>query len=263
MPATRDTYDPFKDPNIHLQPDPPEPKPAPFNSKAVEDRYFVDRPDPLAGLDRFHPAVIEDEEGRIPYNYRPNRAVHRKKINWGHAAELLAQGISAASTASLVGCEEQRIWRNLRRSRKFRARIDTAAERLKMQADLRFRNLSIHAALQMRHRAEKLDPKTLHWLAERLRLGQAPGKAENLADWLEAVAAPAGPTRRRKAKATAAEASPNRIQQDSTGLNGTELALNGIELASNGTELAMNGIELAPTGALCTPPELDKSLIRL
>lgn len=263
MPSGRDTYDPFKDPNIHLRPDPPEPQPAPLDSKALEERNFIDRPDPLAGLDRFHPAVIEDEEGQIPYNYRPNRTVHRRKINWAHAAALLAQGMSAATTASLVGCDEQRIWRNLRRSGKFRARIDTAAERLKMQADLRFRNLSIHAALQMRHRAEKLDPKTLHWLAERLRLGEAPGKAESLADWLEAVAAPAGPTRRRKARVTAAEAPANGIQQDSTGLNGTELALNGTQRASNGTELAMNGIERASTGGEGAAPELDKGLFRL
>jgi len=178
--------------------------------------------------------------------------------------------MSAASTASLLGCDEQRIWRNLRRSRKFRARIDTAAERLRMQADLRFRNLSIHAALQMRHRAEKLDPKTLHWLAERLRLGQAPGKAETLAEWLEAVAAPAGPTRR-KAKAAPSDAPrSDRVERDSTGLNGTELALNGTQrasngtqLARNGTELAMNGIELAPPGTSRTPPELDKGLFRL
>ena len=260
MPSRRDTYDPFKDPEIHLR---PELEPAPLDSKAVEARHFIDRPDPLAGLDRFHPAVMEDRDGLVPYSHRSNQRPERKRINWAHAAELLAQGMSAASAASLVGCDEKRLWRNMRRSRKFRARIDTAAERLKMQADLRFRNLGIHAALQMRFRADKLDPKTLHWLAERLRMGQAPGQAANLADWLEAVAAPAGPTRRRKARKTAAKASSSGIQQDSTGLNGTELALNGTQLASNGIELALNGIELDSAGAPGAAPELDKRLFRL
>lgn len=142
------------------------------------------------------------------------------------------------STASLLHCDAKRIWRNLRRSRKFRARVAVAAERMKMQADLRFRSLNIHAALQMKHRAEKLDPKTLRWLAERLRMGQAPEKTANLIDWLEAVAAPAGPSRKRSAKPAGVPTAQSAKPCTAAGLNGTELALNGIELAPNGPQLA-------------------------
>src|SRR5690606_32365182 len=40
----------------------------------------------------------------------------------------------------------------------------------------------------------------------------------------------------------------NGIQQDSTGLNGTELALNGTQLASNGIEPAPNRLQRASAG---------------
>lgn len=194
-----------------------------------DDQEFIDQPDHLAHLPTDHPASLE-EEALEPYPvtpwYPPGKPI---RIDWGRAAELLAKGTSVASTASLLHCDAKRIWRNLRRSRKFRARVELAAERMKMQADLRFRSLNIHAALQMKHRAEKLDPKTLHWLAERLRMGQAPEKAASLIDWLEAVggtgrpvaSAPCETGQGDRAAACVAVGS-NGTERDSTGLNGIE-----------------------------------------
>src|SRR5690606_34157405 len=166
MSAVKETYDPFKDPDIHLRPEPPvddrEPTHADLSilpKYSPEDREFMDRPDHLADLPQDHRASLE-EQGLEPYNtvpwHPPGKPI---RIDWGRAAELLAKGTSVESTAGLLYCDAKRIWRNLRRSRKFRARVEVAAERMKMQADLRFRSLNIHAALQMKHRAEKLDTK--------------------------------------------------------------------------------------------------------
>jgi hypothetical protein len=154
------------------------------------------RPDLLAGVDSFHPARREEEEGLQPCPPIPGRRPG-ERLNWQVVAQHLAQGLSVESTASLQLCDPQRIWRNLRRSARFRARIAQAADRLRLQADLRFRDLHVHAALQMRHRANSLDPKTLQWLAERLRLGEAPAGPAELGNWLEAVASLPGTSRRK------------------------------------------------------------------
>lgn len=219
MPSAR--YDPFKDEHIAAK-SPGQPLPA-------------DQP-----RRRYTPLELE-ELGVQDYPRITNRRPGQR-INWASAAENLARGHSVETTASLCDCKPERIWRNLRRSRKFRARIDLAAERLRLQADLQFRNLNIHTVLQMRHRAGELDVKTLHWLAEKLRLGQAPAEAATLADWLEAVAAVPGPKHGRRPRA----ARP--VPRDSTGSNGIEpdpTGSNGIELASSGIEPASNGIEPA------------------
>lgn len=164
----RHRFDPFKDQSI-----------------APPTESELGRPDILAGLDSHHPSRREDEEGVVPLilNRRPG-----ERLNWENIARALAGGHSVESTASLYSCDAKRIWRNLRRSRRFRARIALEVERLRLQADLRFRDLHIHAALQMRHRAGKLDPRTLQWLAERLRMGETPAETRDLGDWLEAVA---------------------------------------------------------------------------
>ena len=186
------------------------------------------------------PADVRDIFPHIP-NRRPGR-----RLDWGQAAEQLAAGFSVDAVAKQLDCAPQRIWRNLRRSRKFRARIDLAAERLRLQADLQFRNLRVHTVLQMRRRAEKLDVKTLHWMAERLRLGEAPAGATTLADWLEAVAAVPGPRHGRRGQCAARDRTgSDGIEPAPTGSNGIELASNGIEPASNGIEPASNGIEPA------------------
>ncbi|WP_341913025.1 hypothetical protein [Ferrovibrio terrae] len=238
-------YDPFKDPNI----------------AAARSGSAPDSPGDQTWRPRRYTPLELEERGLVEdYPRIPNAPAPGKRINWANAADNLARGHSVAVTASLCNCTPERIWRNLRRSRRFRARIDLAAERLRLEADLQFRNLNIQTVLQMRQRSGQLDTKTLHWLAEKLRLGQAPAQAETLADWLEAVAAVPGPKHgRRGRKATAAEAVPlgqldptgsDGLPSDRTGSTGTELACNRTALAANGPEPA----PIRPGSLHRTPP---------
>lgn len=178
----RQRYDPFKDAGIPSESD-------------------LGRTNLLAGLDPYHPSRMEDEEGILP---RPRNLPNRRpgqRLPWAHIASMLAQGHSVESAASLHGCDSRQIWRNLRRSRRFRQRIEQAMARMQLQADLRFRDLHLQTVLQMRHRARDLDPKTLHWLVERLRLGEAPARTADLTNWLEMVARLPAATRKKKAGA--------------------------------------------------------------
>jgi hypothetical protein len=108
-------------------------------------------------------------------------------LNWSAAAQMLAAGQSVEQVACELGCKPQRIWRNLRRSRKFQARIQLAHDRLRMQASLRFRNLGEQAVRQL-ERGDKLDLRALTWLAERLGLGQAPSDINGVGDWYASMA---------------------------------------------------------------------------
>lgn len=224
------SQDPFKDPHIHLRPD----------AGALEDGDS----DAAPARRRWTPLELE-ALGIEDYPRIPNAPARGRSINWGKAAEVLAKGHTVETAAYLCGCDAARIWRNLRRSRKFRARIDLAAERLRLLVELRFRTLNDNAVRQMQQQAGKLDVKTLHWLAEKLRLGQgpelAPEQAGSIADWIASVAAVPGHRhgRRRRVPDAACD------EPDPTGPNGIELASNGIELASNGIEPASNRIEPA------------------
>lgn len=111
-----------------------------------------------------------------------------KFLNWGVAAQMLATGQPVEEVARQLGCEPQRIWRNLRRSRKFRARIQLAHERLRMQASLRFRNLGDRAVRQLERGGEKVDMRMLVWLADRLGLGHVPSDLQGVGDWFGRVA---------------------------------------------------------------------------
>lgn len=229
---SRPSYDPFKDENIHRRPYPDPtiyksivdlppsdgsppfvPPPAPEAEDEPQPNDDDDMPH-LRGLDPEAPPVCEENDTPTYYPRVNRPPAPGKRINWATAAESLARGSSVESTAWLVGCKPERIWRNLRRSRRFRARIELEAERIKLQADLRFRNLNIPTVLQMRHRAEKLDMKTLQWLAQSLRLGQGPQEGEKLIDWLEAIAAIPGPSRKPETDAPAQDIGVNGTQLD-------------------------------------------------
>lgn len=111
-------------------------------------------------------------------------------LNWGAVAQMLAAGQPVEEVARQLGCQPQRIWRNLRRSRKFRARIELAHQRLQMQAALRFRSLGEQAVRQLERGGDKLDMRALIWLAERLALGQAPVDVDGIGDWYGRMATP-------------------------------------------------------------------------
>lgn len=95
---------------------------------------------------------------------------HWKKVNWGRAAQLIAAGATVEAAAITLGCEPGRILRNLRRSAKFRHRIDREVERMKLSARLRFAALGEDATRQLQRQAHSLDPRLLQWLGEKLNL---------------------------------------------------------------------------------------------
>jgi len=98
---------------------------------------------------------------------------HWKTIDWGKAAELIAQGGTVEAVAAVLGCEPDRILRNLRRSARFRHRIDCAADRLLLSARLRFAALGDAATREMRRRTvQGQDPRLLQWLGEKINRTQ-------------------------------------------------------------------------------------------
>ena len=130
---------------------------------------------------------------------------HWKTIDWGRAAELIAQGGTVEAVAATLGCEPDRILRNLRRSARFRHRIDRAVDRLQLSARLRFAALGDAATREMRRRTvQGGDPRLLQWLGEKLRLDGdlQPTLSEQ---WIAAARTP----KRRKAAERTAETGSN------------------------------------------------------
>lgn len=95
-----------------------------------------------------------------------------KKVDWGKAAQLLAGGASVEAAAIALGCEPDRVLRNLRRSKRFRHRIDREVERMKLSTRLRFAALGEDATRQLQRQAHTLDPRLLQWLGDKLNLNQ-------------------------------------------------------------------------------------------
>lgn len=130
---------------------------------------------------------------------------HWRKVDWSKAAQLIAGGASIEAAATALHCEPARLLRNLRRSAKFRHRIERTAERMKLSARLRFAALSEDTTRQLQRQAHDLDPRLLQWLGEKLNLNQE-FRATLGEQWAAAVRMPA---RRKPAQ---------------TGRNGTEQA---------------------------------------
>jgi hypothetical protein len=114
---------------------------------------------------------------------------HWKKVDWRWAAQLMAGGATIEAAAVTLGCEPDRLLRNLRRSAKFRHRIDREVERMKLSARLRFAALGEDATRQMQRQAHDLDPRLLQWLGDKLNLNRE-FRATMGEQWAEAVRAP-------------------------------------------------------------------------
>lgn len=98
----------------------------------------------------------------------PQRPSGRRRVDWNQAASLLAEGQSVEAVAAVLGCDAKVILRNLRRSPRFRRRIESAHERRRLAAQLRFAQMGELAVQSMR--AGRLDAKMLQWLGDRLGL---------------------------------------------------------------------------------------------
>lgn len=124
-----------------------------------------------------------------PAHPRPERTGprrHWKTVDWNRAAQLIAGGATIEAAAASLGCAPERILRNLRRSAKFRHRIDRAADRMKLSARLRFAALGEEATRQIQRHTDQLDPRLLQWLGEKLNLNREL-RATMGEQWAEAV----------------------------------------------------------------------------
>jgi len=92
----------------------------------------------------------------------------RRLVDWGAVADLLAEGRDPAGIAATLGCDEARIWRNLRRSRRLRFRVEQAQQRRQFLARLRLQALA----------AEAVTDAVISLAAK------APGREQPLPDWL-------------------------------------------------------------------------------
>lgn len=174
--------------------DPPPPVPLPSEAELAEAR------------EAFNQAIGWQPPVR-PLPEKTGPRAHWKKVDWGRAARLIAGGSTVETAAAALGCDPDRLLRNLRRSAKFRYRIDREVERMKLSARLRFAALGEDATRQMQRQAHELDPRLLQWLGEKLNLSVE--LRATLGDqWAQAARTPP----RRKPPQMAAQ----------TGRNGTE-----------------------------------------
>jgi hypothetical protein len=143
----------------------------------------------IAARDAFNKAVGW-QPPVAPATQPPGPGRVRKTLNWNKAAQLIAGGATVEAAAATLGCEPSRILRNLRRSARFRHRIDREVERMKLSARLRFAALGEDATRQLQRQAHTLDPRLLQWLGEKLSLNRE-FRATLGEQWAEAVRAPA------------------------------------------------------------------------
>lgn len=155
--------DPFKSENWERLP-PLPPEPAPSRSSHDDDHL------PMPGR--------PPERGRF--------------LDWGRAALLLAEGRPVAEVARQLACPPERIWRNLKRSRKFRDRVAQQHEQLRLEVAMRFRNLDHKTVWQVEQQIDygrqKPDTRALMWLTETLGIGTVPSMAASVGDWYGQVA---------------------------------------------------------------------------
>ncbi len=105
----------------------------------------------------------------------PAATARRSRIDWGRAARLLASGCSIEDAARQLRCDPQAIRRNLRRSRRFRLRIEGEHAHGRLMAQLRFGALGDYAISHLKLHSD--NPRLLQWLGDRIGLGElASGK---------------------------------------------------------------------------------------
>lgn len=208
------------------------------------------------------------------------------RIPWREIARRLAGGAQPAAIAPDYGIHEDRIWRHLRRSLRFRFYLQQAIERQRLLAGLQLVATAPGALVSRGQQAETLDGDTLRLLGEAggsatpaeggvgkqiERLGETASPPPNMA-WRARMAA-----ERRSMDLQAAEAigfrdglnsglahaargtfSLDRL--DST-LNGPESASTGPELAPNRPESASNRPDSTPNGPDLPPTEPESTAL--
>lgn len=137
---------------------------------------------------------------REEYDPFKDEAVHLKKprnrpvmIDWKRAARLLAGGMTSATVAAELGIEEDRLWRHLHKSARFRFLLAQAAEQRRAAVALQT-SLAGPAAIRDRlQQPESLDGETLRSLMAQDQAVPVPdaGAATGQVDRLAAAGRPA------------------------------------------------------------------------
>lgn len=95
----------------------------------------------------------------------------RPQIAWRRGAMMWADGEELSTICAALGIDEDRFWRHVRNSQRFRFLIEQAGERRRLQAQVRLAREGREALLRAMPQIEKYDPATLRWLGEQAGLG--------------------------------------------------------------------------------------------
>lgn len=94
----------------------------------------------------------------------------RPQIAWRRGAVMWADGEDLSAICAALGIDEERFWRHVRNSQRFRFLIQQAGERRRLQAQLRLAREGREALLRAMPQIENYDPATLRWLGEQAGL---------------------------------------------------------------------------------------------
>lgn len=97
----------------------------------------------------------------------------RPQIAWRRGAVMWADGEELSAICAALGIDEDRFWRHVRNSQRFRFLIQQAGDRRRLQAQLRLAREGRDALLRAMPQIEKYDPATLRWLGEQAGLASA------------------------------------------------------------------------------------------
>jgi hypothetical protein len=112
-----------------------------------------------------------------PAETKRRRGRHRR-VDWSHAAQMLANGCTVTQTARWMGCSRQHIWRILRASDAVRLRLGEERARIAAECGAEVEGLRRQVARAIREEVEVGNVRVILWLADRLNLtGQGfPGR---------------------------------------------------------------------------------------
>jgi len=94
----------------------------------------------------------------------------RRRIDWGEAAALLADGVPTIEVARFVGCSRQHIWRILRSSNAMRVRLGEERARIAAECGAQVEGLRRPIALLLEREVLSGNVRVAMWLADRLGL---------------------------------------------------------------------------------------------
>jgi len=116
---------------------------------------------------------LSETAPRDPPAETPDRRLRRgprRRIDWGEAAALLADGVPTIEVAHFVGCSRQHIWRILRSSNAMRVRLGEERARIAAECGAQVEGLRRPIALLLEREVLSGNVRVAMWLADRLGL---------------------------------------------------------------------------------------------